>query len=171
MVARVAELAAAGPEGPAEPTAAMKQAVGDALAKIGENMACARTVKISASRVGAYIHHNGKVGVLVGVDGPIEEATLADLCMHIAFADPLGITPADVPAKLAAKERQIAQEQAAASGKPANIVEKMVEGKVAKFLAANALLEQPFIRDDKKKVKDILGPAKVKAFARFAVGQ
>jgi elongation factor Ts len=171
MVAKVAELAAAGPDGPVEPTATMKQAVQDALTKIGENIVCARSVKISASRVGAYIHHNGKVGVLVGVDGPIDETTLADLCMHIAFADPMGIAPADVPVKLVAKERQIAAEQAAASGKPANIVEKMVEGKVAKFLAANALQEQPFIRDDKKKVKDILGAAKVKAFARFAVGQ
>jgi elongation factor Ts len=105
------------------------------------------------------------------VEGEIDDATLADLCMHIAFADPIGITTADVPAKLVDKEREIAKDQAAASGKPANIVEKMVEGKVAKFLAANALLEQPFIRDDKKKVKNILGAAKVKAFARFAVGQ
>ena len=91
--------------------------------------------------------------------------------MHIAFADPMGITTADVPADLVAKEREIATDQAAESGKPANIVEKMVAGKVAKFVAANALLEQPFVRDDKKKVKDILGAAKVTAFARFAVGQ
>jgi elongation factor Ts len=134
-------------------------------------MSVAKAIKISAPRVGAYIHHNGKVGVLVGVEGEISDATLADLCMHIAFADPIGITTADVPAKLVDKEREIAKDQAAASGKPANIVEKIVEGKVAKFLAANALLEQPFIRDDKKKVKNILGAAKVKAFARFAVGQ
>jgi len=171
MVKKVADLAAAGASGAVEPTAAMKQAVQDALAKIGENMSVAKAIKISAPRVGAYIHHNGKVGVLVGVEGEISDATLADLCMHIAFADPIGITTADVPAKLVDKEREIAKDQAAASGKPANIVEKMVEGKVAKFLAANALLEQPFIRDDKKKVKNILGAAKVKAFARFAVGQ
>jgi elongation factor Ts len=171
MVRKVADQAAAGADGAVEPTAAMKQAVQETLTKIGENMSCARAIKISAPRVGAYIHHNGKVGVLVGVEGEISDTTLADLCMHIAFADPIGIATADVPAKLVDKEREFAKEQAAASGKPANIVEKMVEGKVAKFLAANALLEQPFIRDDKQKVKNILGAAKVKAFARFAVGQ
>jgi elongation factor Ts len=171
MVARVAELAAGEGDGPIQPTAAMTAAVQEALAKIGENMSCAKAVKISAPRVGAYIHHNGKVGVLVGVAGEIAEETLADLCKHIAFADPMGITTADVPADLVAKEREIATDQAAASGKPPNIVEKMVAGKVAKFVAANALLEQAFIRDDKKKVKDLLGAAKVTAFARFAVGQ
>ena len=171
MVAKVATLAATGEEGPIEPTPAMTAALQEALAKIGENMACAKAVKISAPRVGAYIHHNGKVGVLVGVEGPIEDPLIADLCMHIAFADPMGITTADVPAALVAKEREIATAQAATSGKPANIVEKIVAGKVAKFVAANALLEQPFIRDDKKKVKDVLGAAKVKAFARFVVGQ
>jgi elongation factor Ts len=171
MVARVADLTAAEADGPVTPTAAMTAAVQEAQAKIGENMTAARAIKISAPRVGAYIHHNGKVGVLVGVAGEVSDETLMDLCMHIAFADPMGITTADVPADLVAKEREIATEQAAASGKPANIVEKMVAGKVAKFVAANALLEQPFIRDDKKKVKDILGGAKVTAFARFAVGQ
>ena len=170
-VAKVATLAAGGADGPIEPTPAMTAAVQEALAKIGENMTCARAIKISAPRVGAYIHHNGKVGVLVGVEGPIEEPMLADLCMHIAFADPVGITTGDVPAGLVAKEREIATAQAADSGKPPHIAEKMIAGKVAKFLAANALLEQPFIRDDKKKVKDVLGAVKVKAFARFAVGQ
>jgi len=170
MVAKVAELASACGEGPIEPTSQMKQAVQGALAKIGENMHCARAVKISAPRIGSYVHHNGKVGVVVGVAGEISDQTLADLCMHIAFADPIGITTKDIPEKLVAKEREIAREQALASGKPANIAEKIVEGKVAKFLAANALLEQPFIRDDKKKVKDILGGAQVKAFARFTVG-
>ncbi len=171
MVAKVAELAAAGPDGAGEPTDKMNQAVQDALAKIGENMSCARSVKISAARVGTYVHHNGKVGVVVGVEGDASDELLSDLCMHIAFADPMGITTDDVPADLVAKEREIASEQAKDSGKPANIIEKMVEGKVGKFLAANALLEQPFIRDDKKKVKAVLGGAQVKAFARFAVGQ
>ena len=171
-VAKVADLAAAAPaDGPIAPTPQMAAAVQEALTKIGENMSCGRVVKISAPRVAAYIHHNGKVGVLLGTDGPLDETTLADLCMHIAFADPLAITTDDVPANLVAKEREIAAAQAADSGKPANIVEKMVAGKVAKFLASSALLEQPFIRDDKKKVKAVLGAAKVTAFARFAVGQ
>jgi elongation factor Ts len=90
--------------------------------------------------------------------------------MHIAFADPLAITTDQVPADLVAKEKQFAIEQAMASGKPKDIAEKMVTGKLRKYLEANALLEQPYVRDDTKKVKDILGAAKITAFARFAVG-
>jgi elongation factor Ts len=170
MVAKVADLALAGGVGKVEATPQIKDAVQGVLAKIGENMSFARGVKIAASRIGTYLHHNRKVGVMVGIEGQVGDEVLADLCMHIAFANPLAISTADVPAELVAKERKFAQEQAAESGKPANIVEKMVTGKVAKFLAENALLEQPFVKDDKKKVKDILGTAKITAFARFAVG-
>ena len=77
-----------------------------------------------------------------------------------------GVGPADV----LEKERNFARQQAIDSGKPAEIAEKIVEGKMRKFLAGNALLEQPFVRDDKKKVKDLLGGATIAAFARFAVG-
>jgi len=170
MVASLAGLAADQADGPIQPTDEMTAALQATLAKIGENMSFARGVKISAPRIGSYVHHNGKVGVLVGVEGEISDETLADLCMHIAFSDPVGIAPEDVPAELVEKEREIATQQAAESGKPPEIVEKMVDGKVRKFLAANALLEQPFVRDDKKKVKEILSGATVKAFARYAVG-
>ena len=170
MVQVVARLAADAPAGPVEPTPAIKDAVQDALSKIGENMSFARGVKVVAPRIGAYIHHNGKVGVLVGVEGEIGDEVLSDLCMHIAFADPMGITMQDIPADLVEKERAFAREQAAESGKPAEIVEKMVTGKINKFLAERALLEQPFVRDDKKKVKDIVGKAKVLTFARYSVG-
>ncbi len=170
MVAKVADLAMAEPAGQVAATSQIKDAVQGALAKIGENMSFARGVKIAASRIGAYLHHNKKVGVLVGIEGEIADEVLADLCMHIAFSNPLAIDPSGVPAELVEKERKFAAEQAAESGKPANIVEKMVTGKVNKFLADNALIEQPFVKDDKKKVKDILGKAKVTAFARFAVG-
>jgi elongation factor Ts len=133
-------------------------------------MSFARGIKIAAPRIGTYLHHNKKVGVVVGVEGEISDETLSDLCMHIAFADPMGINSADVPAELVEKERRFAREEAIASGKPDEIAEKMVEGKIRKFLADRALVEQLFIRDDKKKVKDILGKAKVVAFARYAVG-
>jgi elongation factor Ts len=171
MADRVAELASQSRPGNIEITEAMKAAVQEALAKIGEKVQCARAIKITGGRVGAYLHHNGKVGVIVAVDGPVDEQMLADLCMHVAFSDPIGINTADIPAEMVAKEREIAKAQAMESGKPEAIVEKIVEGKVGKFLAANALLEQPFVRDDKKKVKDVLGKAKVTSFARFAVGQ
>jgi elongation factor Ts len=170
-VRQVADLAAACPAGKIEPTPAMKGAVQAALAKIGENMSVARGIKISAPCIGTYVHHNGKVGVIVGLDGKLEAQTLADLCMHIAFADPMGIATADIPEALVAKEKEFAVQQASDSGKPKEIAEKMVTGKINKFLAANALLEQPFVRDDTKKVKEILGGVKVAAFARYAVGQ
>jgi len=170
MVADVAAMAIECPEGPVEATNAMKEAVLAVLSKINENMSFAQGVKISAPRIGTYIHHNHKVGVVVGVEGEVSDEVLSDLCMHIAFADPMGISKDDVPADLVEKEKAFARQQAVESGKPPEIAEKMVTGKVNKFLAANALLEQPFVRDDKKKVKDILGGATVKAFARIAVG-
>jgi len=170
MVQDLAKMAFAAPAGAVAATPAMADRLQATRAKIGENMSYARGVKLSAPRVGHYRHHNGKVGVLVGIDGQIADETLADLCMHIAFANPMGVTRDDVPADLVAKEREIARQQALESGKPPQIAEKMVEGKVAKFLAANALLEQPFVKDDKRKVRDVLGGAKVTAFARFAVG-
>ena len=171
MAEKVADLALAGPDGTVEASAEITSAVQDAFVRIGENMRYARGVRISAERIGSYVHHNSKVGVLVGVAGDLDDETLANLCMHIAFADPAGIRPDDVPAQTVERERKIAVQQAIESGKPPDIAEKIVAGKIRKFMAANALLEQPYVRDDKKKVKEILGPAQVTAFARFAVGQ
>jgi len=170
MADDVAAMALACGDGPVEATEAMKEAVVAALSKIGENMSYARGVKISAPRIGTYVHHNRKVGVVVGLAGEISDEALADLCMHVAFADPMGITKDDVPADLVEKEKKLAREQALESGKPPQIVEKIVSGKVSKFLSSHALIEQQFVRDDKKKVKNVLGGATVQAFARFAVG-
>jgi len=171
MVADVANMALAAGEGNVEATEAITQRVQETLAKIGENISYTHGVKICASKIGTYVHHNGKVGVIVGVEGEAAGETLTDLCMHIAFANPIGIMPDDIPQDLVTKEKEIAKQQAIEAGKNEQIAEKMVAGKVKKFLAANALLEQPFVRDDKKKVKEILGSAKVKAFTRFAVGE
>ncbi len=170
MVAEMAKAAAQMDDGEIQPTAEMTETLQATLAKIGENMGFARGVKITADCVGKYIHHNGKVGVLVGVNGEASYETLSDLCMHIAFANPMGINKEDVPAELVEKEKEVAKQQAIESGKPEEIAEKMVVGKVNKFLAANALLEQPFVRDDKKKVKEIVGDATITSFARFAIG-
>ena len=170
MVTTVSGLALQGPVGNVEPTQTIKDAVQGVLAKIGENMSFARGCKIAAPVIGTYLHHNRKVGVVVGLEGEVSPEILSDLCMHIAFTNPLAINPSEVPAELVEKERKFATEQAAESGKPANIVQKMVEGKVNKFLAENALTEQMFVKDDKKKVKEILGKAKIVAFARYAVG-
>jgi len=172
MVQRVAELAAANEgDGPVEATDQINAAVQQCLAKIGENMSYGRGAKISAPTVGHYVHHNKKVGVVAGVEGDIDADSLRDLCMHIAFADPMGITTEDIPPDVVERERRIAAEQAAATGKPPQVIDKIVEGKLRKFLAANALLEQVFVKDEQKKVKQLLGQAKITAFARFAVGK
>jgi len=170
MVAKLADLATDAPAGEIEPTDAMSDAVQATLAKVGENMSYGRGIKIEASRIGTYLHHNRKVGVLLGLEGDLPDETVSDLCMHIAFADPMGIAPEDIPADVVEKEKAFAQQEAIDSGKPPEIAEKIVAGKMRKFLAGKALLEQPFVRDDKRKVKNLLGDAKVVAFARFAVG-
>ncbi len=171
MVADVKAMAFASPEGDIPASDAITERLQATLAKIGENMSYARGIKISAAKIGSYLHHNNKVGVIVGVDGDVSDEILADLCMHIAFSNPMGITTDDIPADLVAKEKEIAKQQAMESGKPEEIAEKMVVGKIQKFLAANALLEQPFVKDDKKTVKEILGGQTVTAFARYAVGE
>jgi len=171
MVRQVAELAAAEPDGPVGETEHIQAAVQACFNKINENMRYARGAKISAPTIGHYIHHNGKVGVLVGIEGEIAPELLNDLCMHIAFADPMAIATDQIPAEVVEREKRLAAEQAVESGKPAAVIEKIVAGKTAKFLASNALLEQPFVKDEKKKVKQILGPAKVTGFVRFQVGQ
>jgi elongation factor Ts len=170
MVAAVLDLAAEAPAGDIPPTEAISGLVQGALAKIGENMSYARGVKIEAPLVGTYLHFNKKVGVIVGVDGELSEEDLSGLCMHIAFADPMGTTPEDIPADVVEKERQFATQEAIDSGKPPEIAEKIVTGKMRKFLAARALVEQDYVRDDKIKVKQVLGGATVTAFVRFAVG-
>jgi elongation factor Ts len=172
MVADLLELAYAAPAGTIAATQTMTAHLQTTLAKIGENMSIGRGVKIQAARVGSYLHHNSKVGVIVGVDGPATDEVLSDLAKHITFADPMGITAEDIPADVVAKEKEIALEQAVASGKPKEIAEKMVTGKIRKFVEERALVEQLTIREDvygKKKIKDILGATNVTAFARFAI--
>jgi elongation factor Ts len=171
MVDQVGDLVAAGPEGDVEANDEINAKVQDAFAKIGENMGYARGVKITAPKVGAYLHHNNKVGVIVGVDkADVDDDTLTDVCMHIAFSDPMGITADDIPADVVEKEKQFAIDQAVESGKPKDIAEKMVTGKMRKFMEQNALMEQAFVKDEKQQVKDVLGGATVTAFARYSVG-
>jgi elongation factor Ts len=128
--------------------------------KIGENISIRRFARLQAQgRLALYVH-GVKIGVLVDIEGP--ESLAKDLAMHIAFARPQYLSKAEVPANVVARERDIAAARAKESGKPAEIVAKMVEGGVNKFLAEITLLGQPFVKDDKQSVEKVLAAKKAK---------
>ena len=140
--------------------------------KIGENISYRRGQRLAASNVGSYVHGNGKIAVLVGLTGGDSELA-KDVAMHIAAVNPQVAKPEDMPAELLEKERAIYVAQAAESGKPPEIVEKMVEGRVRKFLAESSLVEQPFVKDPDTKVGKLLkdGGADIVGFVRYEVGE
>ena len=140
--------------------------------KIGENISVRRFARVDAQgRIASYVH-GAKIGVLVDYTGG-NEALGKDLAMHVAATKPLAVSREQVPADVVDKERTIAAARAAESGKPANIVEKMVEGAVAKFLAEVTLLPQPFVKNDKQSVADLLKSqgARVNGFVLYVVGE
>ena len=141
--------------------------------KIGENISVRRAAVLEGN-VTSYLHGTGKIGVLVVINGGDEELC-KDVAMHIAAADPqpMYVNTQDVPEELIAKEREIYVAQAAESGKPPEIVEKMVEGRVRKFLGEISLVEQPFVKDPDTRIGDLLkkSDATVEAFVRYQVGE
>ena len=161
-----------------------------AIGVIGENLGLRRTTYLAVEHglVAGYLHNQaavglGKLGVLVGVESTAEPAKLAELgkqlAMHIAAANPSSVTTEALDPTLVARERQIFAEQARASGKPDNIIEKMVEGRVRKFYEEAVLLEQVWVIDTDKRVKQVveaaakeLGtPVRVTGFVRMALGE
>jgi elongation factor Ts len=142
------------------------------VARIGENITVRRVGGLSApTTVGSYVH-GIRIGTLVGVQGG-DAALAKDLAMHVAAANPQYVKPEDVPAATVAKEREILIAQAAAEGKPASIVEKMVEGRLRKYLAEICLTGQPFVKDPDLVVGKLLqqAGATVTGFLRFEVGE
>ena len=143
------------------------------IGKIGENLSIRRFVRVAAKgNLSNYIHGGAKVGVLVDITGG--DVTLAkDVAMHIAASKPVALSSSDVPAALVEKEREIARQKAAESGKPAEIVAKMVEGSAAKFMKEVALLSQPFVKDDKMTIEALMKSkgASVNSFTLYVVGE
>ncbi len=143
------------------------------VAKLGENIGVRRFVRVAAKQgqVASYVHGR-KIGVLVEVAGG-DEALAKDVAMHIAASKPECVSKEQVPAELIAKEKEIFSAQAAQSGKPANIIEKMVEGRIAKFLGEVTLLGQPFVKDPDNSVEKLLKSknATVAGFTRYEVGE
>ena len=145
--------------------------------EIGENINVRRATRLSAEPGGTvvgYLHLDGKKGTVVAIAGSDDADSLGqDIAMHITAMRPLVVAPEDVPADVVAKEKAIFEEQAADSGKPPQIIEKMVTGRVAKFLAESSLLEQPFVKDSSLKVGKVLksAGATCSGFERFEVGE
>jgi elongation factor Ts len=147
--------------------------------KIGENLSIRRFRRFqTAAKLASYVHGGGRIGVMVEFDGG-DEALGKDIAMHVAASGapgatrPVAVSRNEVPAELIAKEREIYTAQAAESGKPAEIVAKMVEGRVAKFLSEVTLLGQPFVKNPDETVEKVLKAkhATVKAFAMYVVGE
>jgi elongation factor Ts len=142
------------------------------ITKVGENIAVRRfEILETDARVGAYTHM-GRIGVVVEMDGG-DESLARDIAMHIAATAPQCVSRDEIPAEQIDKEREILSAQALQEGKPANIVEKMVEGRLRKFFDEITLLGQPFVRNPDQKVGDLLAErnAGVRRFVRYAVGE
>jgi elongation factor Ts len=148
--------------------------VNDQVAKIGEKITLSKFERVEAAAVTAYIHGNYRMGVLVGFSKPVAEEVGKDVAMQIAAMSPIAIDAESIPADVVAREREIAVEQVKAEGKPAEMAEKIAQGKINKFFKENTLLQQVFVKDNNKSVADHLksvdAELKVTAFKRIALG-
>ncbi len=156
----------------------------ETIAKFGENTVINRFVRYESKGIlEAYIHLNGKIGVLVEIetnlDNSLVKSLSRDIALQIAASRPICINREQVPQEMLEREKNLLKEQALAEGKPEKIIEKMVEGRLQKFYAEVCLLDQPFIRDQEKKVSDVIKEASsklggniiVKRFDRYQVGE
>lgn len=161
-------------------------AIKAAVAKVGENIQLKRVASIEVPGVvGGYVHGAGKLGVLVGLEtnasGDTVEQVAKDIAMHVAAHDPtpVAVDRDDMPEALVTKERTFLTNQALESGKPESVVAKMVEGRIQKFFAEQCLLQQGFVKDPDKSVREVLAEAskaagdeiKVARFVRFKLGE
>ncbi|MEQ9394921.1 translation elongation factor Ts [Haliea sp.] len=142
--------------------------------KIGENIGVRRIrlVTADAGVVGAYVHGNNRIAVLVELKGGDQDLA-KDVAMHVAAVNPQVVSPDEMPAEVIEKEREIYTVQAQDSGKPAEIIEKMIGGRIKKFLAENSLVEQSFVKDPDITVGKLVAAAgaEVVSFVRFEVGE
>lgn len=151
----------------------------DLRAKIGENISVYQAVRLvtePGTSSASYVHFGGKLGVLVELVGPAgHDEAARDVAMHVAAADPAGVSPDDIPAEVRERERQVLIEQAKGEGKPESIVEKIVEGRMRKFYEQNALLLQPFVKDPDVTIQERLAAGAedltVRRFVRFQIGE
>jgi len=167
-------------------TKSVAEAVKEASGKTGENVMLRRYARFSTDGViGSYVHHNGRVAVLVDVTGGSGSAVVAlakSIAEHIAAGVPmvpLAVNREEIKSEIIDRERRIYEEQARTAGKPDAMIGKIVDGQVNKFYAANTLLDQPWVRDDSKTIRQLVADAGkeagatliVRRFARFQMGE
>jgi len=146
--------------------------VTDLIAKLGENMGVGRFAKVTTDGVlGIYTHSNNKLSAIVELKGSDDVALAKDIAMHVAAMNPNCITSDELPQDVLEKEKALYLKQAMDEGKPENIAEKIVIGRLNKFYSEVCLVNQAFIKEDKKSVKDVLGGAEVASFQRIALGE
>ena len=142
--------------------------------KLGENIVVRRiaATENGADCSGNYLHSNNKIGSIVSLKGGTEQLA-KDIAMHAAATDPMALSPAEIPKDIIEKEREIYKAQSEESGKPAEIIEKMIEGKIKKFLSEVSLTEQEFVKDPSVKINDLLKEhnATIVGCTRFEVGE
>ena len=140
--------------------------------KIGENVTVRRAFVVEAETVGAYLHANGKIAAIVAMKGGNEEVA-KDIAMHVTAVNPRVVRPEDMPEEELNKEKEIIKAQPDMAGKPAEIVEKMMGGRIKKFLKENSLLEQPFVKNPDQTIAQLAkeAGAEVESFVRIEVGE
>jgi elongation factor Ts len=140
--------------------------------KIGENISVRRAQVVEGGTVGAYVHSNNRIAVITQLENGSEDLA-KDISMHVAAVNPQVVNPDDMPEELLNKEKEIIKAQPDMEGKPEEIVEKMMGGRIKKFLKENSLVEQPFVKDPETTVGKLAkaGGAEVKSFVRFEVGE
>lgn len=150
-------------------TGTVKEEVDNLSGVIGEKIEVSGYAILQGQTVSAYSHMGGKIGVLVALSKSGVSEIATDIAMQIAATNPSYLTPEEVPAELIAKEKEIYREQLAKEGKPENIIENILTGKINKFFEEVCLVKQEFIKDDKKSVENVLGDVKIEKFIRFSL--
>jgi len=173
-----------------DPSQTVQEALNAAVGKIGENMRLRRVVRFAGEGSGmieAYIHPGSKIGVLIDVGCASDSVAASDdfrtlvrdIAMQVAAASPAHLTPEDVPEETIAREKEVLKGQALESGKPENVLDKIVEGRIRKFFEEICLMEQKFVKDPDRRVSDVVkdasaalgGEIKVRRFQRFQLGR
>jgi elongation factor Ts len=147
----------------------VKEALDHLSGVIGEKLAIKRLAILSGACVGAYVHANGAIGVLVSLNQVNQAALARDIAMQVAAANPRYIRPEEVPAEELDKEKEVYREQLKKEGKPVEMIEKILTGKVNKYYEEVCLIRQEYIKDDKQKVEQILKGVAVDKFIRFSL--